>query len=230
MTLADIQNKIYLYTKTNSTSFSNANMLIELNNALERIWSLILQADGRWQLDDANQTDFPIATAALVASQQDYTLAVSHLRITRVELKDSSGTWRQLTPYDQDDYIGSSLTQLATQTGVPIAYDVLGSSVLLWPVPNFSQASSLKIYFGRGPYAFTASDLSTGTLKPGFNSVYHDLIALWVAYNYNIVNDPPKAPGLYAEIERREVQIVRDYGSRNKDDPARMTMKGISFR
>ena len=46
-------------------------------------------ADDRWQFDDTNHTDYPIATTNLVANQRTHVLSVSHLRITRVEIKTS---------------------------------------------------------------------------------------------------------------------------------------------
>lgn len=203
-------------------------MLIDINNAYERVVSLILQSDGRWQWDDTNQTDLPIATTTVTASQQDYALAVSHLKIDHVELKDSNGNWAPLTPYDNEDFDGSPITQQSTATGVPTHYDVLGNSVFLYPAPNFTQAASIKVYFQRGPAVFTTGEVSTGTKIPGFNSLYHDLIPLWVAYNYAISNGLPTANGFLAAIERQEKQLVLDYSKRNPDDRQIMKMRGIS--
>src|SRR3990167_4603896 len=125
MTILDIVNSVYFKTKTNSSSFTAADMLILLNNAYERVASLILKADGRWEWEDSNQTDLPIGTTALVANQTDYSLATTHLRITGVEVKDENGTWRKLEPIDKRDIsdLGYSVTQEQTVTGVPAQYD-----------------------------------------------------------------------------------------------------------
>src|ERR1700709_849488 len=100
MTFDDIKVKTYFLTKTNSSSFPIANMVIEANNAYDRVASLIRRADGRWKWDDESQTDLPIATTALVSGQQDYSLAETHLGITRVEVKDQSGRWSALLAFD----------------------------------------------------------------------------------------------------------------------------------
>lgn len=228
MTIADIVSSVYMKTKTNSTSFTAANMLIYINNAYNRVVSLILQADGRWQWDDDNQTDLPIATTTVTSGQQDYSISVSHLKVLRVELKGNGGTYfTKLEPIDIADreYIVDNTT-----TGVPEYYDIQGGSVFLYPIPNYTQAASLKIYFQRGPAEFTSGEVTTGTKKPGFNSLYHDLIPLWVAYNYAIDNGLPSAAGFLSEIQRKEAEIPIDYGKRNKDDKDRFTPSPIAFK
>lgn len=228
MTIADLVNSVYLKTKTNSTSFTAANMLLYINNAYNRVSSLILQSDGRWQWDDDNQTDLPIATTTVTASQQDYAISVTHLKITRVDIKGDGATYfTKLEPIDTSD--GEFIIDNVT-IGPPQYYDVIGGSVFLYPIPNYTQAASLKVYFQRGPAEFTSGEVTTGTKKPGFNSLYHDLIPLWVGYNYAIDNGLPSAGGFLTEIQRLEAQLVADYSKRNKDDRARITPSPIQFR
>lgn len=224
MQISSIVTNIYKRTKTNSTSYPAADMLIDINNAYNHVVGLILEADGRWQWDDNNQTDFPIATTALVASQGDYALATSHLKVLRVELKNSAGGWSQLDTYDIEDWQGQSITQLQATTGTPSCYDVIGGSVFLNPYPNYSQSASLKVYFQRGPAEFTSAEVSTGTKEPGFASLFHELIILWVSYDYKVDNEM-NATGLFNKIQLKEKQLTDFYGSRDKDDQARLTMK-----
>ena len=228
MTISDIVSSVYFKTKTNSSSFVAADMLILINNAYNRVASLILQADGRWQWEDDNNSDLPIATTTVTASQQDYSIAVTHLKLLRVELKGNGATYfTKLDPIDTSDgeYIIDNVT-----TGPPQFYDIIGNSIFLYPIPNYTQSASLKLYFQRGPAEFTSAEVSTGTKKPGFNSLYHDLIPLWVAYDYAVTNGLPSAQGFMQEIQRKEIQIVQDYSRRNKDDPARITMAPIQFK
>lgn len=228
MTIADIVSSIYAKTKTNSSSFPAADMLIDINTAYNHIVSLILGADGRWQWDDSNQTDLPVATTTITSTQADYSLATSHLQIDRVEVKNSDGTWFRLQPIDKDDY-DVPLEQVFT-TGTPEFYDIVGSSVILYPTPDYTQTASLRLTFQRGPALYTSAEVSTGTKEPGFSSLYHDLIPLWVAYNYALNNSLPTANGYFNEIQRKEQQLTADYAKRNADDRPRFTMKGIRFR
>ncbi|MBR1146678.1 hypothetical protein [Bradyrhizobium sp. AUGA SZCCT0431] len=225
MQFTDIKNKVYFLTATNSSSFPVADLTAEANTALDRVVSLILQADGRWQFEDNNNTDLPIATAALVSGQQDYTLTTAHLKILDVHVKDSAGTWYALEPMDAADYNGEALENMAA--GAPREYDIIGSSVLLYPTPNYSQAASLKLFYQRGASYFTTADT---TKEAGFASHFHELIPLWVAYNFAIANGKQNASLLFAEIDRKEKELVKHYGHRNKDDTARMTMARINHR
>lgn len=236
MTITDIINSIYIKTKTNSVSYPAADMLIAINNAYERTASLIMRADQRWQWDDNNNTDFNIARTNIISGQADYTLATSHLKITRIECAvDSTGlNFQLLTPYDQADET-DSLIRLGSLSGVPYRYDELGSSVILDPKPNFNcrlveeGVAGLILYFQRGPSLFTSGDVSTGTKSPGFNSLYHYLIPLWVSYNFALDNTQPTANGYLTEIMRGEQVLTDDYVGRNNNDHKIITTKKINF-
>lgn len=230
MTLSQIQSKIYFLTKTNSTSFTNATMLVLLNNAYERVASLIMQTDSRWQWDDNNNTNFPIATTNLVSDQQDYELATTHLKIHRVEcaVDSSASNWNVLDIFDYQNE-NESLTYLSTQSGIPYRYDQIGASIFLYPKPNFNCTNGLKVYFQRGPLLWTSSDLTTGTILPGFNSLYHDLIALWVAYEYALANGLKNINAIFAEIDRKEKSLKDDYNTRNPSDRKIMSNKKILY-
>lgn len=227
MTIGDINNKIYFLTKTNSTSFSAANLLIAVNNAYEYVAECILKADNKWQWDDNNQTDLPVATTPLVSSQQDYSLATTHLTIDRVEIKDTSGAWHLLTQLDQQIMKrdrGTALAAYQNVSGTPTEYDVIGSSVFLYPIPNYSQAASLKLYFTRGPALFTSAEVSTGTKVPGFNSLFHELIPYKVSFEYALANSQPTAKDYYTYLQQGEQKIIDFYALRNRDERPRMTL------
>jgi len=237
MTFSEIQSKIYFLTKTNSTSLPLATQTILVKNAMERVSSLIQTSDKRWQWDDSNYTsDFPIATTNLVSGQADYSVAVSHLKMLRVEMATSAAldTWTKLEPYDQQDESGS-LTQYALVSGIPYRYDKLGVSIILDPKPNFSATAGLKVYYQRAQLDF---DYTLGTFtnatgstssKPGFSSLYHDIVPLWASYDYALANSMANANQLMMEIQRKEKTLTDDYSSRDKDDHAIITMKKISF-
>ncbi len=227
MTFSDIKSKVYFLTSTNSTSLPDATMAILANNALERVVSLIMQSDGRWQWEDTNNTDLPIATTALVSAQQDYTMAISHLELTRVEVLDSTSNWHKLIPIDQADVWNQSLTDFMKENGLPTYYDKIGNSIFLYPAPNYSQSASLKLYFKRGPSYFVAGDTNE---TPGFNTLYHDLVPLWVAYDYSIANGKANSTPIFAQIQAKEQALQDDYSVRDKDDHTQLRARYISMR
>lgn len=114
MTLADIQNSIYRRTHTNSTTFTNADMLLAINRAYERVNALIRKR-----------------------------------------------------------------------------------------VDNYR------------PTLFTSSDLTTGTASPKFDTLWHDLIALWPSYEFAIENGMASAAGFLQQILMKEKELEEWYGTNN---------------
>lgn len=218
MIYQDIRSKIYFYTKTNATSFPDSDIVIGINNKQERVESLILQSDGRWQFDDTNQTDLPIATTGIVTSQQDYSLPDTDLEVTRVEVLGVSGNWQKLVPIDQSDVYNQSLTDFMKTVGTPIYYDKIANSIFLYPKPSYTQSASLKVYFKRGPVAITTASLTTAGAKPGFNTNFHELIPLWVSYDYGMANGLTNVGLIMTEIQRLETQLQETYALKDKDD------------
>lgn len=233
MTISDIVNKTYFYTKTNATSYPNANMLLAVNTAYDRAVSLIHRADGRWQFDDSNNpaTDqgdgtggAPFATTALVANQQDYAFATTHLESTRLEVLDENDNWRLLTPIDQNDIKGVALPEYLKTPGTPIQYDKLGPSIQLYPPASYAKNAALRVYFKRGPVYYTStqiwSDGTTlnGTKKPGFNALYHELISLWASYDYAFANGLPNANQIMDKIMKMEDALQEEYSKRSGDE------------
>lgn len=231
MTITNIINRIYRLTGTNSTTYPSADLLEDINIAYNRIISVIMSADGRWEYDDTNQTDLPIATTNLVSGQQDYSLPATFLKVTRVECAtDSTGNMFQtLNYYDQSDEY-ASLTYLATLSGIPNRYDQIGASVFLDPKPNYNCTSGLKVWFQRAPVEFTSGDVSTGTKQPGFSQLYHDLIPLWVAYEFWLIYDASKVTKIQNAIMQKEDMLKKDYASRNKTDHRIMKPKKILYK
>lgn len=221
MTYSDIKTKVYFYTKTNSNSLGDSVIVTLINSAVDRPTSLIMQYDRRWNWDDTNQTDLPIATADLVTNQQDYQLSVAFLEILRVELKDSNGNWTKLEPFNQSDLKYTTLTDYQKTAGTPIQYELIGSSVFLYPKPSYTQTASLKIYYQRPASYFISTDT---TKQPGFNSMYHELVPLWASYQYATANGLKNSNQLMAAIQLLEDAMEEDYSNRLADEPLQITI------
>jgi len=72
MTLGDINTKVLALVHTNSNTYIDANMVIDINIWYQKIVSMILESQDYTDFDDNRDTNYPIATRALVASQRDY--------------------------------------------------------------------------------------------------------------------------------------------------------------
>jgi uncharacterized protein YdcH (DUF465 family) len=223
VTFTDIVADVRFLTGTDSSSYAIADITRNANVALNDATAAIFAADGRWQFDDSNQTDQPVATTALVADQQGYAVAVSHLRIERVEVKDENGDWTKLAPIDQADVFDRSLTDFLGDSGAPAYYDVVGQVVNLYPAPDYSQAASLKLWFQRGPSEFVVADT---TKTPGFASTFHRVIPLSAAYDYAVASGNPAAPRLREERDRLMGEMRDFYSMRHPDDRPRLSTRG----
>lgn len=205
-----------------------------INEALNRVVSLILTADGRWQFDDTNNTDFPIATTNLVTTlgseQQDYSFDVTMLRILRMEVLDNTGAWRKLTPFDENDIYDQSITDFLKTPGLPLYYDKQGTSIFLYPKPlatSVTSTAGLKVWFQRPPSYFTISDT---TKVPGFNSMYHRLVALIASRDYAMFKSLSIVKALVEKVQQDEDSLVENYTLRNKDEHVRLSAKHYNFR
>lgn len=198
-----------------------------LNNGLNRVGSLIMKADHRWQWDDDNNTDHPIATANLVAEQQDYALEPSHMIIQRMEVKDAQGGWHKLKPIDQADLYDSSLTEFMSGTGLPLYYDKLGSSIFLYPKPSESISGGLKVFFQREPNYFVAGDT---TKEPGINKLFHRLVALIACRDYALMKQMSNGKTLAELVAQGEEDLQEFYSGRDKDDKIKLTAKKFNFK
>lgn len=228
MTIDQIRQKAYFLTSTSGTDdFPDEVLIGEANNALERVGTIIIQSDGRWQWDDYNNSNLPIARTQLNEDQQDYQLEVDYLEVLRMEVIDTDGNPHKLQPIDMVDVHDTSLAGYLNTSGLPMFYDKYGSSVYLYPKPNYTQALSLVIYFQRLPSYFVIADTDK---SPGFNGMYHDLIPLWIAYNFALANGKSNAQALMKEITMREDALREDYALRSKDDPIGLRARPSSWR
>lgn len=201
-----------------------------INEALNRVTSLVFKADGRWQFDDQNNTDLPIATTSLVTTtgseQQDYGIAITHLRILGVEVKDAAGNWVQLTPIDQADLYDNGVTDFMKTPGMPKYYDKIGNSIFLYPKPLATAVTStagLKIRYQRPPSYFVYTDT---TKVPGFNSIFHRLIAMIASRDYAISKSLDVAKGLSELVQMTEDSLSEDYALRNRDEHINISSRG----
>lgn len=191
-----------------------------LNYGLDEVTTTLMGVDGRWQFDDTNYTDFPIATATLVDNQQDYQLSASHIKVLGVEIKKADGDYYVIPQIDFEDIRRKrlSVTEFLSEKGLPQYYDLQGNSLLLYPAPNTTQvtaAAGLKVFFQREPDYFVVSDT---TKTPGIPSIFHDIPVLYACAKFAKANQmSEKARELDAEIEKRKQQMIDFFTKRNVD-------------
>lgn len=210
-----------------TSSYPLASKTRDVNNAYANYFRIGFEAEGRWQLDDTNQNDYPIITDNLIANQQDYsfvtdgsTPANQILDVYRVEVKDSTGFAYELIPIDQFDIKGQALTEFMKDAGIPKYYDKTANGLILYPKPNYNYTEGLRIYYNRTPSYFLSTDT---TKKPGIPDFFHEYLAYKPAYLFSLRKGLPQTAGYKDDITRMEDQIRSYYSSRAKDEVKRMS-------
>ena len=196
------------------------------NKTLRKIWTWIFDAYGGWLFDDANNTtDFPIATANLVASQQDYDVPPSSLTIRGVEILPANSTvYQRLIEITEEDMIENMISEgsLFTTPGIPLYYRPLGNSIKLYPTPSTNVTAGIRVTFDRGSIAFASTST---TQQPGFVSEFHETVAVGMALEFSRRNALSSFTFLQDDMNRSERAIKDYYSARFQEKfPGRLTV------
>ncbi len=187
---------------------------LDINSTLAFYMLLAIKAGGRMQVDDTNQTDYPVITTDMVNGQQDYPIVQDGsstpnqiLDIRQVRIKDANGQWITLTEIDREvDNIG----QWDNQTGTPTHYDLDSNAVKFYPTPNYDSTGGIELYISRTPTYFVSTDT---TKKAGIPDLFHDYLWMRPAYLFCLEKTLPQTAGLGVEVKKFE-DMIQDYYSR----------------
>lgn len=244
MTITEILSSIQRHTSsqnTTSSSYTSADKLTDINNALNMFMLRAIKAEGKWQVDDSGQSDYPIITTTITAGQQDYSFLTDAtgnqiLDIYKVRITNDGTNWTTLRQVDLqtgDDYDLNSTVQ-----SIPSKYRLTANGIFLIDIPNFTRSGALEIYINRTPVYFTSGDVSTGTKKPGIPWTLHEYLAIRPSYFYCLDKGLPQAAGLAGELLKFEGDedkgitglIEGYYSKRNKDERTQILPKYRSSR
>lgn len=220
---------------TDNNDYTLTRKTRDINSALNRFWLLALEAEGRWQVDDSNQTDYPIITMNLVDQQQDYSFTMDGssvpnqvLEIQRVSVLDSNGVEQLLTPIDIND-VGVAMSEYRKDAGLPVEYDKNATGVFLFPKPSTSDVTltnGLKVYISRTPSYFVSTDT---TKQAGIPRLFDEYLALRPAYQFAFRKNLPQVQVLKQEMMEMEQAIKDFYSRRNRDEKPKITSRGAKY-
>lgn len=248
MTLGDIATKARALTKTDTSTYTNANLLIDINIWYQKIVTMILESMDDFNFDDALQTlYYPIAERTL-AARRDYAFSTASwtllgkeggsnqtgqtllpLKIKRLDISYNGGTnWYRATPIDSGAFpqgLGND-TEIDTNfiREAP-RYDIKGNAIWLYPMPLSSDVSAgakMRVEFDRNVVPFTSSELTTGTIIPGFDANFHPMLSLGAAIENGSANNLPQV-GLWSQqIADWELRLRQHYGRKSLDTKLEM--------
>jgi hypothetical protein len=194
-----------------------------------------LASSGTWEVDDTNQTDYPIMMTNIVANQQDYSFTIDEtlnqvLDIFRVEIKDANGNWQLVEAYDEYAET-TSLSQQQTETGTPTRYSKTANGIFLDRTPSYNSTNGLKIYYARTPSYFTITGGTTvSPTKPGIPDMFHRYLSFKPAYHYCLAKGLPQAQAYKLEVDQLEKAIEVYHSQRTRDEKPRMRVLYSSTR
>ena len=222
--------KIETATGTQSATTATyplAQKTLDVNQALGRFMLLAIQAGGRFQVDDTNQTDYPILSTQINSGQNDYVYVYDGsstpnkiLDLRMVRILDTNGEWHDLKPVDRE---ANNLTKFQGQTGMPTEFDVDANAIKLYPTPNYTLANALEIYVSREPQYFATTDT---TKQAGIPTIFQDYLWKRPSAEYAMIKTLPQAVGLQNAVTTMEADIMAYYSRRDRvDKPSFTTSK-----
>ena len=171
---------------TNSSTYSIVNKTRSVNN-----WQNIMVAE---VLDSMDAWDFKgeIATAALSATQQEYTFPTASnsglLKIKRIETDMDND--EKFTPTDHIDINEYPHISLASTAQInkyfsksDPKYALFDNSFFLFPVPDTNVTTGIKIWYEENITDFTATT-ANNTAEPAFPRSFHRIVSLGSTLDY----------------------------------------------
>lgn len=209
-----------------------------INNAFDMLMPFLLSYSRFIRWDDTNNTDRPIGRFNIVSGQPDYTIAeddnsLDILNVTRARILNSAtATQRQELQqmFINDPRATEAMSPNPTPTGVPTHFLEQGNSLFLYPKPNYAATEGVEIFFERQQSYFVSTDT---TKEPGFPRPFHELLALYAAHDWIIINRPDDAATITrieARIGQKQQDMTDMISKRNPTRTRMTTLPSAEFR
>lgn len=209
------------FMRVDATQWPTAKIVNSVNNYLDTVTGYAIGADRRFQWDDTNHTKLPEGTISIIANQSDYSFLTDEqgnqiLNLTRIDILDSGGHYRQLSVIDQTDIKGA-IAEAQLTAGLPISYDKIADNIIrLFPKPITAITNGLKFFFQRTPSYFIATDT---TKSPGVPPLLHRGFVICAAYDGALTLGLSNLQGLGVEWAKEQKKMEDYFQNRNTDEP-----------
>lgn len=210
---------------------------VKLNDAFDEVLPVIYAANTKWQWDDSNHDDYPVATMALTTGQADYSFIEdengnSIFEIYEAYVMQPDGTYKKLSPVDaqSDQNADSIFARNSSNVGTPTRYDKFSTSLFLDPVPNYSQAAGIRVVFSRSPSYFASDDT---TKTSGIPAAFHKLLSLIASRDWLAIHKAENVTLLdevKEQIRDRKAALTLHLNKRSKDEKPVMRARVESSR
>jgi hypothetical protein len=205
--LADID---FLCGSTSAT-YPVVDKIRNINQAYNDTARVIWESDGAWAFDDSNNTDGPVAYKTLANASASYTVPTTAIRIEGVEVKDISGKWLKMVPFNAGS-LDISREEYLSSPGTPSKYELNGNEIRLYPPPatdSVTMTSGMAVRLSRGVTEFPTT---ATTETPGIPSPFHRILSYAAAIDFT--QDENQRKFLIAQKARLESGLTRFYSKR----------------
>lgn len=222
MTIPNIVALARFKVNATPTSFTDANLLIQLNVSNQEIVSKIIANNKNIHFDDQNHDDQPYGDFNLQNEVATYSLGTDILSFDRLEVKDISGKWHKLSYLDQAK-VEEALDEYKKTPGLPTEYTRRGNSFRMFCPPSSSFVTLTgggRIYYQRLQDEFATADLSDSNKTVGHYG--GELLAYKIALPYAEMFKKDRVPLFLRRIEDLENTLFDVEGNKNKDKLSRL--------
>lgn len=229
MKLGDIATKARLLTNTDTTSYPDSALLVDINIWLQKVASMIFDSQDDSDFDDARRTDYPVQTTPMIAGQRDYSISVSEqtLKLKRLDISYDGTNFYRAEPFDDGAYdLGIGNDTLTDQNFIRTTpkYDVKYNSYWIYPLPTAADVAAggvIRSEWQRGFLDFTTADytsvLTDSTAIPGFDEVFHPILAYGPAFEYAASKQLPQLQEIQPMLADYEHRLRIAYGKKDLD-------------
>lgn len=229
MTLGDVANKARALTHSDTSSYTAANLLIDINIWYQKAVTMIFESQDDTDFDDMRNTTYPIVTTSLVAGQRDYSIPVSEqmLKIKRIDVTYDGTNYFRATPFDSgvpQFGFGNATNEDANFIKQAPQYDVQYNSIFLYPLAIASDVSAgakMQVEWERNITVFTSADYTTdpsdSTVVLGFDAPFHPLVAYGAAYEFANANNLPQLQNIKNDLQDWEARMRQAYSKKDLD-------------
>lgn len=178
-----------LLDEVGTSQYTSANILIALNSYYDDLITMAIQESGEWECQGE------VATANLVASQQEYTLPTDLLSIKRVEANYTGNDqgWTNLPVLDMRN-LESPLSN-DTIDGSSYYCRIYDNSIFLQNPVETAVSSGLKVY-----YSNEATALSADADTPNLPNQLHIGLVYGACMDYSMQKEQHKRVKMFKEL------------------------------
>lgn len=200
-------------TNTDTITFTNAELDASLNMYLDIFTTEILDSMDEWDFQAE------ISTTNLVANQQEYVFPSDILKIKRIEITYDGSNWYECNPMDVNERSSANdSTSINNEfsTNEPY-YDLMDSSIFLFPVPTSNVTAGLKIWYEK-----LQTQLSNDTDEPNIVRSFHKGLCYGASKDYfeknlEIEGNARKQQNAELQLEKIIERMKQFYRRRNQD-------------